>query len=196
METISYDACVGTDTSTVTIEWAMSLLLNHPSTMDEAQAELDDVIGQDSPLLVHHESSEDCTIGDFNVPRGTMVLVNAWAIQRDPRVRDDPTSFKVDRYEGLEGGHANRLLLFGMGRRSCPGAGLANRVVGLALVVLLQCCEWERIDEEQVDLSKGMGLTMPKRQPLEAMCKVCECVIDFGHVQMLKCRNAYELICN
>ncbi|KAI6688033.1 hypothetical protein NL676_024861 [Syzygium grande] len=58
------------------------------------------------PLVVPHESAEDCTIGGFNVPGGTMILVNAWAIQRDPKAWDDPTSFKLGRYEGLEADHA------------------------------------------------------------------------------------------
>jgi len=194
----------GMDTSAVTMEWAMSLLLNHPYVMKEAQAELDDVVGRDrlaneadihklpclqniinevlrlfppAPLLVPHESAEDCMIGGFNVPRGTMILVNAWAIQRDPKVWDDPTSFIPKRYEGLEDDHAYQLLPFGMGRRSCPGAGLANRVVSLALAVLIQCLEWKRVSEEPMDLSEGTGLTMPKREPLEAMCKARECMI-------------------
>ncbi|XP_030454574.1 isoflavone 3'-hydroxylase-like [Syzygium oleosum] len=193
----------GTDTSAATIEWAMSLLLNHPDIMKKARAELDDVVGRDrlagevdihklpclqniinealrlfppGPLLVPHESTEDCTVGGFDVPRGTMILVNAWAIQRDPKVWDDPTSFKPERCEGLEGDHSYRLLPFGMGRRSCAGAGLANIVVSSALAALIQCFEWERVGEEPVDLSEGTGLTMPKREPLEAMCKARECM--------------------
>ncbi|KAF8007203.1 hypothetical protein BT93_K1258 [Corymbia citriodora subsp. variegata] len=196
--------CAGTDTSTVTIEWAMSLLLNHPNIMKKAQAELDNIVGRDrladeayihklpclqniinealqlfppAPLLVPHESAEDCTIGGFDVPRGTMILVNVWAIQRDPKVWDDPTSFKPERYEGLKEDHAYRLLPFGMGRRSCPGVGLANKVVGLTLAALIQCFEWERVSEEPVDLSEGRGMTMPKREPLEAVCKARECMI-------------------
>ncbi|KAF8023163.1 hypothetical protein BT93_F0611 [Corymbia citriodora subsp. variegata] len=194
----------GTDTSATTIEWAMSLLVNHPNVMKKARAELDDAIGLDrladetdihklpylhniinealrlfppGPLLLARESAEDCMVGGFNVPRGTIILVNAWAIQRDPKVWDDPTSFKPDRHEGVGGDHAYRLLPFGMGRRRCPGAGLANRVVSLALAMLIQCFEWEQVDEEPVDLSEGTGLTMPKREPLEAMCKARECMI-------------------
>ncbi|KAL3732863.1 hypothetical protein ACJRO7_022387 [Eucalyptus globulus] len=201
---ISSMLSAGTDTSAVTIEWAMSLLLNHPDVMKKAQAELDDVVGRDhlvdeadthklpclhniinealrlfppGPLLMPHESAEDCTVSGFDVPRGTMILVNAWAIHRDPKVWDDPTSFKPERYEGLEGDHVYRLLPFGMGRRSCPGVGLANRVVSLALAALIQCFKWERVGEEPVDLSEGTGLTMPKREPLEALCKVRECMI-------------------
>ncbi|GFY93768.1 cytochrome P450, family 81, subfamily D, polypeptide 3 [Actinidia rufa] len=190
----------GTDTLTVTMEWAMSLLVNHPVILKKARAELDAHVGHNhlvdepdlsklhylqaiisetfrlfpaAPLLVPHMSSDDCTIGGFNVPRDTMVLVNAWAVHRDPKVWDDPTSFKPERFEGAEvAGH--KLLPFGMGRRLCPGLGLAQRVVGLGLGSLIQCFEWERVSENAVDLTEGDGLTMPKLKPLEAMCKARE----------------------
>ncbi|KAI9200331.1 hypothetical protein LWI28_006137 [Acer negundo] len=192
----------GTDTSAATIEWAMSLLLNNPAVLKKARAEVDNYVGHDrlvdepdlaklpyiqsivnetlrlypvAPLLAPHESSDDTTIGGYHVPRQTMLMVNAWAIHRDPKVWDDPTSFKPERFEGLmEGGHEAdnyKFVPFGLGRRACPGAGLANRVMGLALAALIQCFEWERISEEEVDMSQGSGITMPKAKPLEAMCK-------------------------
>ncbi|KAJ0026367.1 hypothetical protein Pint_06976 [Pistacia integerrima] len=73
---------------------------------------------------------------------------------------------------------AYNFIPFGRGRRSCPGAGLANRVMGLALATLIQCFEWERISEEEVDLTEGTGLIMPKVKPLEAMCKARECMLN------------------
>ncbi|XP_059641212.1 cytochrome P450 81Q32-like [Cornus florida] len=187
----------GTDTSSVTIEWAMSNLLNHPEVLKKARVELDYHVGQDrlideqdfsklnyllniiletfrlcpaAPLLVPHMSSDDCTVGGYDVPRGTILLVNAWAIHRDPKVWDDPTSFKPERFEGGEV-EAHKLMPFGMGRRSCPGAGLAQRVVGLTLGSLIQCFEWERVSEQHVDMTEGTGVTMPKVEPLEGMCK-------------------------
>ncbi|XP_058187593.1 cytochrome P450 81Q32-like [Rhododendron vialii] len=187
----------GTDTSAVTMEWVMSLLVNHPEVLKKARAEIDAHVGQDrlidehdldkltylkaiisetfrlcpaAPMLVPHSSSDDCTIGGYNVPRDTLLLVNAWAIHRDPKVWDDPTSFKPERFEGGEvEGH--KLMPFGFGRRACPGVGLAQRIMGLALGSLIQCFEWERVSEDPVDLSEGNGLTMPKAEPLEAMCK-------------------------
>lgn len=187
----------GTDTSAVTIEWAMSLLLNNPDVLRKARDEIDTILGHDylveesdlsklpflqniisetlrlfpaAPLLVPHESSADCIIGGYDVPQGTMVLVNAWSIHRDEKVWDDPTSFKPERFEtGVS--ESYKLMPFGMGRRSCPGAGLAQRVVGLALASLIQCFEWERTSEKEIDLAEGRGLTMPKLKPLEAMCR-------------------------
>ncbi|XP_058186615.1 cytochrome P450 81Q32-like [Rhododendron vialii] len=194
---ISVMILAGTDTSAVTLEWAMSFLVNHPQVLQKARAEVDAHVGLDrlidehdlqklpylqaiisetmrlcppAPLLVPHMSSDDCTIGGYNIPRDTILMVNAWAIHRDSKVWDDPTSFKPERFEGREV-EAHKLMPFGFGRRACPGAGLAQRVVGLALGSLIQCFQWERVGEDPVDLTEGSGLTMPKVEPLETMCK-------------------------
>ncbi|KAJ6391213.1 hypothetical protein OIU77_025241 [Salix suchowensis] len=186
----------GTDTSAVTMEWALSLLLNNPQILKKAQNEIDEVVGHDrlidesdvaklpylhciiretmrihpvGPLLVPHESSEDCVVGGFHVPRGTMLLVNIWAIQNDPKIWDDATEFKPERFGGFEGVRDGfKLMPFGSGRRSCPGEGLAMRMVGLTLASLLQCFEWVRVSKEMVDMTEGTGLSMPKAQPLLA----------------------------
>ncbi|XP_062004033.1 cytochrome P450 81E8-like [Rosa rugosa] len=195
----------GTDTSAVTLEWAMSNLLNHPHVLKKARAELDSHLGPDrvvdepdvpklpylqsivsetlrlypaAPLLLPHLSSDYCTVGGFDVPRDTMVLINAWALHRDPALWEDPESFKPERFEN-GGDESHKLMSFGLGRRACPGAGLAQRVVGLTLGSLIQCFEWERVGEKEIDMKEGKGLTMPKAVPLEAMCKARPIVNKF-----------------
>ncbi|KAL1190454.1 Cytochrome P450 81D11 [Cardamine amara subsp. amara] len=186
----------GTDTSSGTLEWAMSNLVNHPEVLKKARIEIDEKVGLDRlvdeqdivnlpylqnivsetlrlypavPLLLPHLSSEDCQVGGYDVPRGTMVLVNAWAMHRDPKLWEDPEIFKPERFE--KEGEAEKLMPFGMGRRACPGAGLAQRLVSLALGTLVQCFEWERVGEELVDMTEDKGATLPKALPLRAMCK-------------------------
>ncbi|KAI3802430.1 hypothetical protein L1987_30562 [Smallanthus sonchifolius] len=189
----------GTDTSAGTMEWVMSVLLNHPHILKKAQAEIDRVIGHNrlvdesdivnlpylhciinetlrmypaGPLLVPHESSEDCVVGGYNIPRGTMLIVNQWAIHHDPKVWTDPETFKPERFEGLEGTRDGfKFLPFGSGRRSCPGEGLAVRMLGMTLGSIIQCFDWGRISEDMVDMTEGPGLTMPKAVPLVANCK-------------------------
>ncbi|KAK6151233.1 hypothetical protein DH2020_016165 [Rehmannia glutinosa] len=158
----------GTDTSVVTIKWAMSLLLNHPKVLQKAKLELDSQVGhqrlleeQDlpslrylrniifetfrmfpaGPLAVPRESSADCKVGGYDIPCGTMLLVNIWAIHRDPQVWDEPTRFKPERFERREV-ETQMLMTFGMGRRACPGAGLGQRMVGLVLGSLIRCFDW------------------------------------------------------
>lgn len=173
----------GTETSAVALEWAMSNLLNSPEVLEKARVELDTQVGQDRlieeadvtklqylqniisetlrlhpplSMLLPHLSSEDCTVGSYDVPRNTMLMVNAWAIHRDPKIWADPTSFKPERFENGPV-DAHKLISFGLGRRACPGAGMAQRTLGLTLGSLIQCFEWKRIGEEKVDMTEGGG---------------------------------------
>jgi cytochrome P450 len=188
----------GTETTSTTTEWAMSLLLNHPEALKKAQAEIDAAVGTSrlvtaddvshlaylqcimnetlrlypaAPLLLPHESSADCKVGGYDVPRGTMLLVNVHAVHRDPAVWEDPAEFRPERFED-DGKAEGRLLMpFGMGRRKCPGEALALRTIGLVLGTLIQCFDWDRVDGVEVDMAESGGLTISRAVPLEAMCK-------------------------
>lgn len=195
----------GTDTAAGTMEWALSLLLNHPEKLRKVRAEIDTHVGNKrlitdadlpslhylhnviketlrlfpaGPLLLPHESSAECTIAGYDIPCGTMLLVNGYAIHRDPNLWEDATSFKPERFEG--GGEAKgfKLIPFGSGRRSCPGELMATRLMGLALGSLIQCFEWKRVGEQEVDMTEGHGLTLPKAVPLEALYKPRSIMID------------------
>uniref|UniRef100_M1ATW6 Cytochrome P450 n=1 Tax=Solanum tuberosum TaxID=4113 RepID=M1ATW6_SOLTU len=190
----------GTDTTASTMEWALSFLLNNPEALKKAQNEIDTHLGESSrllddsdlaqlpylhgiinetlrlcpatPLLVPHESSDECVVGGFRVPRGTMLLVNLWAIQNDAKLWDRPNEFRPERFIDIKGQRDGfRQMPFGYGRRGCPGENLAMHVAGLALGSLIQCFEWERVSEELVDMTGGPGLTMPKAIPLLAKCR-------------------------
>lgn len=120
----------GTDTSAGTMEWAMSLLLNNPQVLKKAQEENYNLVGHyrligesnlvelpylhciinktlrmypARPLLELRESSEDCSMGGFHFPRGTMLLVNLWAIQNDPTIWYEPMNINAERFDGFEG---------------------------------------------------------------------------------------------
>uniref|UniRef100_A0ACD5X7E0 Uncharacterized protein n=1 Tax=Avena sativa TaxID=4498 RepID=A0ACD5X7E0_AVESA len=187
----------GTETTSTMTEWAMSLLLNHPAVLEKAQAEIDALIGTSrlvsaddvtrlaylqcivsetlrlypaAPTLLPHLSSADSNVGGYNVPRDTMLIVNAYAIHRDPVAWEDPLEFRPERFVD---GKADGLFMipFGMGRRRCPGKTLALRMIGMALATLVQCFDWERVDGMEVDMTEGGGLTIAKVVPLEAVCR-------------------------
>ncbi|ESQ32632.1 hypothetical protein EUTSA_v10004055mg [Eutrema salsugineum] len=187
----------GTDTSAGTLEWALSNLLNHPEVLKKARSEIDEQIGLDrlieeqdiaklpylrsimsetlrlypvAPMLLPHLASEDCMVAGYDVPRGTIILVNAWAIHRDPNTWEEPEKFKPERFD--KEGEDKKLMSFGIGRRACPGSGLAQRLVALALGSLVQCFEWERAGEEHADMRESeKGTTMRKATSLQAMCR-------------------------
>lgn len=199
----------GISTSVETMEWAMSLLLNNPHVLTNAQKEIDNLLGSDrlveepdlsklpylqciiketlrmhpaAPLLLPHQSSKDCMVGGYHVPQGTMLLVNVWALQNDPRTWDSPEEFKPERFEGKEMNSRNvkeglTMMPFGSGRRRCPGENLALRIMGLALASMIQCFDWERVNEELVDMKESNGVTAPKAHPLMAKYKIRSIVV-------------------
>ncbi|KAK1427523.1 hypothetical protein QVD17_16210 [Tagetes erecta] len=188
----------GTETPYLTLEWCMALLLNNPNAMEVIKNEIDSHVGSERmlqesdldklsylqnvikeglrlyptlPLLLPREASEDITIGGYFVPRGTMLMVNAWAIQRDPILWDEPNKFMPERFDSIGDQDKYKMLAFSMGRRGCPGTNLGYRILGLALGSLIQAFEWEKIDVEEIEMSAFYGMSMAKLQPLQALCK-------------------------
>lgn len=185
----------GTDSSAVTLEWSLSNLLNHPEVLQKAREELefhvkDRLVNESdlpkltylkkiiletlrlhppAPLAIPHVSSEEVSIEGFNVPADTMVMINIWAMQRDPALWKEATCFKPERFdeEGLE----KKVIAFGMGRRACPGEGLALQNVGLSLGLLIQCFDWKRVNEDEIDMREANWFTLSRLTPLNAMCK-------------------------
>ncbi|KAL6623512.1 hypothetical protein ACP70R_033391 [Stipagrostis hirtigluma subsp. patula] len=196
----------GTDTSALTTEWAMAQLLTHPEAMRKVRAEVDAAVGTDrlveesdianlpylqcvvketlrlrpvAPVIPAHEAMEDCAVGGFHVRRGTMILVNAWAIHRDPNFWEALEEFRPERFldnAGMVTAVTAPMLPFGLGRRRCPGDGLAMRLVSLTLAALVQCFQWDVGEGRPVDMAEGVGLTMPMATPLVAVCRPREFV--------------------
>ncbi|KAI9113191.1 hypothetical protein K1719_015716 [Acacia pycnantha] len=115
----------GVDTTTVTLTWAISRLLNNPHALREAQKELDMQVGKErtvqesdisqlvylqaivkETLRLHppaslsglREFTEDCTVGGYLVRKGTRLITNLWKIQTDPTIWSDPLEFKPERF--------------------------------------------------------------------------------------------------
>ncbi|KAF3786348.1 Cytochrome P450 2C42 [Nymphaea thermarum] len=115
----------GTDTTSVTLEWALSALLNNRQVLEKAKEELDCKIGRErrveesdimnltylqaivketmhmypaGPLLVPHHSIEPVQLDGYHIPAGTTLFVNIWKIQRDPMLWTDPEEFRPERF--------------------------------------------------------------------------------------------------
>ncbi|XP_044510242.1 cytochrome P450 81C13-like isoform X2 [Mangifera indica] len=195
----------GVDTTAITLEWAMSLLLNHPEALKKLRAEIDDKIEDGrllneldlvnlpylacvihetlrlyppTPLLLPHLSSESCTVGGYDIPQGTMLIVNAWAMHRDPKVWDEPSKFMPERFEAASGGREGfKYIPFGSGRRACPGAAMAVRTASMFLGSLTRCFDWEKVGKE-VDMSEQCGISLTKAKPFVAKCRPRQNMIE------------------
>lgn len=170
----------------------MAELMRNPSVMSRAQAEVraafmgqmkvfEEGLGELSylqcviketlrlhtpgPLLMPRECQENCKILGYDVPKGTTVLVNAWAISRDPECWDEPEAFVPERFMSSVRdykGNNFEFIPFGAGRRICPGMlfGIAN--IELALASLLFYFDWSLPDgilPSELDMTEAFGVT-------------------------------------
>lgn len=198
----------GTNTNAVTLEWAISELMRYPRILTAATEELDRVVGRGrlvterdmaslpytravvketlrmhpvGPLLAPHEARQDASVDGYDIPAGTRVLVNVWAIGRDAALWDAPEEFRPERFmPTAEGGSRvidvvgqdMELLPFGAGRRMCPGYNLGIKVVQVCLANLLHGFLWRLPDgmaADQLSMDEVFGLTTSRKFPLEAV---------------------------
>ncbi|GFZ07746.1 cytochrome P450, family 98, subfamily A, polypeptide 3 [Actinidia rufa] len=193
----------GKDTSLISVEWAIAELIRNPDVQLKAHEELDRVIGSDramneldlpnlpylqciakealrlhppTPLLLPHKANADVKIGRYDIPRGSIVLVNVWAICRDPAIWPDPLAFRPERFTEQDvdvKGHDFRLLPFGAGRRVCPGAQLGINLVNSMLGHLLHHFNWSLprgTKPGEIDMmEEHPGLVAYMRTPLQAV---------------------------
>ncbi|KAI5067033.1 hypothetical protein GOP47_0017561 [Adiantum capillus-veneris] len=115
----------GTESASITIEWALGELLANPLALKALQKELDMVVGSTrlvqeedlanlpylqavvketmrlhpvAPFLFPHQSSQACKVGEYEIPADTRALINVWAIGRNPNVWDSPLKFDPNRF--------------------------------------------------------------------------------------------------
>ena len=189
----------GIDTTSAVIEWAMTELMRNPRVMNKVQAEVRQVlrgketINEDDiqglpylklvikealrlhtplPLLLPRQCRKECEIDGYHIPVNTKVIINAWAIGRDPEYWADAESFKPERFEnnsvdfiGLDYDY----LPFGSGRRMCPGMNFGIAGVELPLIQLLYHFDWKlpnNMKPEDLDVEDAFGSTTKRKNQL------------------------------
>nr|AKI33881.1 cytochrome P450 76AD1-like protein [Ercilla volubilis] len=193
----------GTDTTSSTLEWAMTELLHNPEKMAKAQDELEQVLGNDNVtvqetdmlklpylqaivketlrmhpptvFLLPRKADDDVELYGYLVPKNAQVLVNLWAISRDPKTWENPDVFSPERFMDRDidmKGQDFELIPFGAGRRICPGLALAYRMLNLMLGTLIHAFKWklgDGLNPEDLDMTDKFGITIQKAKPLRAI---------------------------
>ncbi|GMN30144.1 hypothetical protein TIFTF001_041408 [Ficus carica] len=189
----------GGETAATTTDWAMAEIIKNPRVMKKVQDEVREVFNRKGsvdetgisemtyfkcvvketmrlhpavPLLLPRECSEKCEINGYEIPAKTNVIINAWAIGRDPRYWTEPESFIPERFldSSIDYKGTNfEYIPFGAGRRICPGItfGLSN--VELQLASLLYHFDWKLADgmkHEDLDMTEALGSAVRRKDDL------------------------------
>jgi Cytochrome P450 len=151
----------GHESSASALAWALYLLAEHPDIAEQVRAEvaalgvervsladlarlplLGRVVAETlrmyPPAWVFDRSPlTDLTVGGYRIPKGANVLLSPWVVHRDPRVWDDPDTFRPDRFATAEAPPRTAYLPFGDGPRMCVGNRFAEAEIRIVLATLL-----------------------------------------------------------
>ncbi|KAL7115381.1 hypothetical protein ACP275_04G181200 [Erythranthe tilingii] len=198
----------GTDTIATLLEWLMSELFRHPIVMEKLQNEVIEILrGKHAikdddlekmhylkavvketlrchppiPLLTRRIMDKDVKVMGYDVSKGTMVMINGWAIGRDPQYWDEPEKFEPERFLKKKYSNNNNIafkgldfefMSFGAGRRGCPGISFAVATIEFVVANIVHKFNWELPDGLQgkdLDMSESPGATVRRATPLLAI---------------------------
>ncbi|CAL4933499.1 unnamed protein product [Urochloa decumbens] len=187
------------DTATTTLQWAMAELMANPRVLKKVQLQIRQLMA--GQAIVHEEALrnlgylkaiiketlrlhppaalvprvclEDCKIQGYDLPQGTIILTNVWAISRDPKYWENPDMFIPERFEvdcALDyKGIDFEFTPFGTSRRICPGINFANANMEIALASLLYHFDWKLpigVKPEKLDMTEVFGVTVRRKAEL------------------------------
>ncbi|KAH6802332.1 hypothetical protein C2S51_033778 [Perilla frutescens var. frutescens] len=191
----------GTDTAATAVEWALHEILRHSGIIEKAKEELDRVIGRErwveendfphlpyidavimetfrlhplATLLAPRCAIEDCNVAGYHVPKGALVMINAWSIGRDPESWESPEEFVPERFVGKEIdilGSNFAMLTFGLGRRRCPGYSLGLKLIRTTLANLLHGYDMRLMAEDAVSMEEEYGLATRPKHPISTVMR-------------------------
>lgn len=189
----------GSESSATTLMWSVAEMINNPEVLKRAQDEVREIYADRgnidesrihklkylqavikevfqlhpaAPLLVPRECSEKCEIYGYEIPVKTRVIINAWAIMRDPKRWIEPEKFYPERFLDSEidfRGQNFSYIPFGAGRRICPGISFALTSIQVPLAQLLCHFDWKLpagFEQEQLDITETFGLAVRPKQDL------------------------------
>jgi cytochrome P450 len=160
---VSFQA--GHETSATALLWWSRLLAEHPAAAERIHAELAQVLGgreptaDDLPALVWltaslkeamrlyppvaaimtRRTTHELQIGGWQIPRGAMLRITPWVLQRDPRWFPEPEAFRPERFlPDAEAPPRGAWMPFGAGPRVCIGQHFAMLEMTLVAAMLLQ----------------------------------------------------------
>lgn len=157
----------GYDTTSTTLVYIFWVLGKHPKIQDKLRAELmahgteseylEQVIKETMRLyptvlnFVTRMATENVTVDNLTVPKGTRVIFHAWLMHRDPTLWPEPEKFDPERFRRGTQIHPCAYAPFGLSDRKCVGQSLAE--LELKMVTCDILCRYRIYLKSPSDLS-------------------------------------------
>ncbi|MBA0678021.1 hypothetical protein Goari_019388, partial [Gossypium aridum] len=125
-------------------------------------------------FVLPHCVTEDTVLGDYLVPKNGTINFMVAEMGWDPKVWEDPMAFKPERFMRNEqvfditGSREIKMMPFGVGRRICPGFGLALLHLEYFVANLIWKFEWKAMDGDEISLEEKQEFTVVMKTPLMA----------------------------
>ncbi|CAL5064895.1 unnamed protein product [Urochloa decumbens] len=125
-------------------------------------------------FVLPHKAAEDMEIGGYLIPKGTTVNFMVAEMSLDEREWENPTEFSPERFlpggdgEGVDvtGTKEIRMMPFGVGRRICPGLGVAMLHLEYFVANMVRDFEWMEVPGHEVDFTEKNEFTVVMKKPL------------------------------
>ncbi|MCO5603341.1 hypothetical protein L7F22_057491 [Adiantum nelumboides] len=93
-------------------------------------------------MLLPHAVFESCKLGGYDIPSNAIIMFDVISLAPNPTIWKDPLTFVPKRCLeapiDITGSKEVMMILFGAGRRICPGLGLASMHMEMFVAHLVQ----------------------------------------------------------
>ncbi|XP_077997362.1 cytochrome P450 2D28-like [Glandiceps talaboti] len=164
----------GTETTATTLNWAVLYMVLYPHVQDKVQQELDQVLREDpnavvslkdrtmlpytsatlleiqrirpvAPLGTPHSAVMTSSLGEYVVPKDSVVITDLWSVSMDEKFWTAPSKFNPNRMidENGEVTKPESFLPFSTGPRACLGEQLAKSELFIFFCTLMHRFHFE-----------------------------------------------------
>jgi cytochrome P450 len=187
---VSFQA--GHETTATALLWWSRLLAENPHAAERIQAEVDAVLGKRTPgaqdlpalpwlqaslkeamrlyppvaALMSRRTTKAISLGGYALPKGALLRITPWLLQRDPRSFEEPAAFRPERFlPDAPPPPRGAWLPFGAGPRVCIGQQFAMLEMTLVGAMLLQRYRLE-MPENAAPCEPVVNVTLRPREPI------------------------------